>query len=75
MAKKIGISLPIRLELCKGELKEQYLSFYNWRVLASNLTYEDAQKVVIEYKRCGYTACPNPEKESGPVYCIYAFDY
>ena len=75
MAHKIGITLPVRLELYKGELKEQYPSLYNWRVIASGVSYSDAEKIEIQYKQRGYLSCSPCEYVPDPIYCVFAFDY
>ena len=75
MAHKIGITLPVRLELCKGELEKQYPTLYNWRVLASGLTHSEAKEIEVKYSKRGYEVCKCYEIVSDPVYCVYAFDY
>ena len=48
---------------------------FNFQIIHSGLTYEEAQKIEDSFRSEGFLAEPGGPKISGKVYSVYTFEY
>ena len=56
MAKCVGITADVTTD--KWDLERGYPTMFNWQIVSSDLTYDEAQKIKLEYKAKGYENHP-----------------
>ena len=59
----------------KSYWKKEHPTLENWEIVASKLTYDEAQEKENEYRRRGYEGSPGGPRVQGKVYSVYTFKY
>ena len=73
MKKRVGISHDP--EERKKYWEREYPSLWNWEIVSSGLTYEEAQKKEEEYIAKGYEGGLGGKKVYGDSYSVYTFNH
>ena len=73
MAKCVGITTDITAD--KWDLERRYPTMFNWKIVASDLTHNKAQKIKLEYKEKGYETTKDGEFVKEPAYSVFTFEY
>ena len=55
--------------------ESQHPRLRNWRIVATNLTYHQAQDLEDKYVARGYQGSHGGDKKSGYAYSVYIFEY
>ena len=59
MARCVGITADVTTD--KWNLDRGYPTMFNWQIVSSDLTYDEAQKIKLEYKAKGYKTTQDME--------------
>ena len=73
MARCVGITADVTTD--KWDLERGYPTMFNWQIVSSDLTYDEAQKIKLEYKAKGYETTQDGEVVKEPVYSVFTFEY
>ena len=74
MKKRVGITHDP--EERKKYWKREYPSLWNWEIVSSGLTYEEAQRIEKDYiDNKGYEGGLGGERKSGRIYSVYTFNH